>query len=130
MGSIRERTISVIEDNWSRKFVYGEWDCSIFCFECIIPDEVGLIKGTYSDHDGAQARIEALGGYDQCARDLGGVPLEDLAMMRTGDLAELNLGPNIDNPLGVVQADRVVCNQYSGIVRYPRELVIAAWRFD
>ena len=129
MGNLKEQMLSVIHESRDRPFVYGEWDCCIFCFECLIPDQVDLIKGKYSDHDGAQAKIEELGGYDQCVKDLGGEPV-DLAYMHSADLVELDLGEDIENPLGVYHAGGIVCNQYKGLVKYPKKFAVRAWRFS
>lgn len=129
MGNLRKQMLSVIAESEGRDFVYGEWDCCIFCFECLIPDQVGLIKGKYDDHDGAQAKIEELGGYDKCVKDLGGEPVE-LGYLQSADLVELDLGEDIENPLGVYQGGAIVCNQYKGLVRYPKKFAVRAWRFS
>lgn len=135
MGSLKDRVNKVIEDNFDRPFVWGEWDCTIFCFECCVPDQTDIIRGKYDDAKGAFQMVEDLGGYDSKIRELGGTRIP-VSYLRTGDLVMLcpdDIDYGVDEPrntVGIFQSREIVCVTLKGMKRYPKHLAKLAWRFE
>lgn len=137
MGNVVDRLKQVVDDNQSREFVRGEWDCTIFCFEVLRPDFLDLVKGKYNNRVGAMRLIADLGGIEPTIESLGGKEIST-KKIRTGDLVKLTgakinengEGDKYDQTLGIFNAGAVLCVQKRGMIKYPKSFIEKAWRFD
>ena len=79
----------------SRPFKFGEYDCCIFCGDCIQlvtdDDPMEVFRGTYSGELQANLLINKLGGLDQACSDIFGDKIKASDIMR-GDLVMTETG--------------------------------------
>ena len=126
-----ERLHAVIEARQAVPFAYGVQDCGRFAAAC-----ADAITGSawsqdlareYVDERSALRFIGREGGLEAAVTRRLGPPVPPL-MARRGDVCLVNGEPAIG--LGVCLGERVVCVNDGGLVTYPLECVLMAWRVD
>lgn len=121
---MEERLIQIIEDNLTTPFQYGQWDCCIFCMSVVVPDQLDILIGQYSDEAGANAKIQELGGWDAKLTELGGIEV-GVNYLQTGDIVKIK----DRETLGVFQARKIIVLTDEGFTERSLSFAEKAWRF-
>ena len=121
----KARIRQVISQNMGRDFVWGSWDCCIFVLTCFDPDNMDLLQGRYIDQEGALARMDELGGFDEYLVSRGAQRIE-AKDCRTGDIVCFHNGEG----LGIVdRAEVATVHEDGGLVKLSRSVIESGWRF-
>lgn len=129
MGQINwasiEQTLADVKDT---PFAWGTHDCAIVSAEIILRatgvDYLAPVRGLWSDEASA---LKVIGGSLIEAVDrVTGLPKCSTQQMRMLDLCVVKAGPR--EALGVNVGQRIAVPGKKGLVLYPLNYVIAAWR--
>lgn len=124
----KARVRDIINKNLHTPFEWGKWDCSIFVVECFLPSFNDQLIGAYDSEEGALAKIQELGGFDQIIPECGGVEVE----------GGVNFAQNYciakmanHETLGIVEGRYIITiTPDYGMTRLPRRMAEKAWSFE
>lgn len=119
-----------IEENRSRKFKWGEFDCALFAKRCIEIVTDRNIELDFNWHDEATAKDKILerGGLREvvCGK-LGSYT--NFANCSIGDIVLANL-PIVGDTLCVHDGVQILAPDETGLRRIPWQFAICGWRID
>jgi hypothetical protein len=128
----RTRLFTVIAENRSREFIWGEWDCARFSAACVEAmtgeDFFAPYSGQYDDAMSSAKALVASGHRDLVSLASSLFTECHPSMARVGDLAAIDCGDD-GYALCVVLGDHLGCiTPAHGYGILPRDNAVIAWR--
>lgn len=117
----------LIESVLSKRFKWGQHDCSLLSLDAIDAmcntEIASEWRGKYNNREEAYELLDSFGGYNAVYRSYGLEPIDANFAMR-GDICQINT----EEAIGIVMGSSIVSTGAFGSVSLDRDSMLNAWR--